>query len=625
MLVNGFSGLGVHTVLSVQNLFPHQYKSYVFVSVGVIDSSNFKGRPRSRRSSARRSRTSRSTSTSRSGSASRRSTASRSGPRRSSRSSSSARSVRKEFPRSIFFLGQLVFENDRFYYRLLHNETAFAIQRRLQFAGLQAVVLPIRVLEPRSGRRRGAMRPRASVVRRRIAAQAPSSRGPRDDEASAAHLSSLRPQRPRHQPVDRLPRRHALVEHLHDGLGDRRLDCRRAAASRGTARHVRAPSATSGISTRIVRERRARGRSVRRRSGCATAGPCRSASGRRSRRGPGRVRAWPPCAHARSGRSRRGRASRAPRACCARSRGPDTMPAAIATTFLSAPASSTPDEVVRAVEPERRAREARPGASRPRARPRDGDDGRGRDPARATPSANVGPGERRDRRPRLALAHDLRHPPAACPARCPWPSTRTAGPRPDRGQAVEERLGTTRTGRRRGRRRRRRTPRRDRRRPRTRGGNRDAREPPRMPPVGLDARRRRTDRAPRAATSWPRRGRAGSRAPCPRIPRRGSRLLISVPAVCSVAAGEALQVLAVLQDDEHRRGRRGRRRPASARGRASRATGGSSTIATTEPRETYRVAATTATKTPTQTSVGSGASARNAPTAVATPLPPRNP
>jgi hypothetical protein len=55
--------------------------------------------------------------------------------------------IREEFPRAIFYLGQLVFENDRFYYRLLHNETAFAIQRRLQFAGLQAIVLPIRVLE----------------------------------------------------------------------------------------------------------------------------------------------------------------------------------------------------------------------------------------------------------------------------------------------------------------------------------------------------------------------------------------------------------------------------------------------------------------------------------------------
>ena len=59
--------------------------------------------------------------------------------------------VQHEFPRSIFYLGQLVFENDRVYYRLLHNETAFAIQRRLQFAGLQAVVLPIRVLAQKKG------------------------------------------------------------------------------------------------------------------------------------------------------------------------------------------------------------------------------------------------------------------------------------------------------------------------------------------------------------------------------------------------------------------------------------------------------------------------------------------
>ena len=43
MLVSGFSGLGVHTVLAVQNLFPHQFKNYLFVSVGVIDSSHFKG------------------------------------------------------------------------------------------------------------------------------------------------------------------------------------------------------------------------------------------------------------------------------------------------------------------------------------------------------------------------------------------------------------------------------------------------------------------------------------------------------------------------------------------------------------------------------------------------------
>jgi hypothetical protein len=149
MLVNGFSGLGVHTVLSVQTLFPHQYKAYLFVSVGVIDSAVFKGEAEIE--------------------ALKRHTiedlkkyvvfAHKLGFKADYRYQigteavetvvSLCEEVRREFPRSIFYLGQLVFENDRFYYRLLHNETAFAIQRRLQFAGLQAVVLPIRVLEPK--------------------------------------------------------------------------------------------------------------------------------------------------------------------------------------------------------------------------------------------------------------------------------------------------------------------------------------------------------------------------------------------------------------------------------------------------------------------------------------------
>jgi amino acid permease len=147
MLVNGFSGLGIHTVLSVQNLFPRQYQNYLFVSVGVIDSSTFKGIAEVEGLKTQ--------------------TiedlqkyvdfAHRLGFRAEYRYALGTEAVeqvvnlceeiRREFPRSIFYLGQLVFENDRFYHRILHNETAFAIQRRLQFAGLQAIVLPIRVLE----------------------------------------------------------------------------------------------------------------------------------------------------------------------------------------------------------------------------------------------------------------------------------------------------------------------------------------------------------------------------------------------------------------------------------------------------------------------------------------------
>jgi hypothetical protein len=55
--------------------------------------------------------------------------------------------VAKEYERSIFFAGKLIFEREKWWDRLLHNETAYQMQRRLQFAGLPMVVLPVRVLE----------------------------------------------------------------------------------------------------------------------------------------------------------------------------------------------------------------------------------------------------------------------------------------------------------------------------------------------------------------------------------------------------------------------------------------------------------------------------------------------
>ena len=55
--------------------------------------------------------------------------------------------ISEQFPHAIFFLGRLIFREEKWYHRLLHNETPHAIQRRLQFQGIQAMVLPIRVLD----------------------------------------------------------------------------------------------------------------------------------------------------------------------------------------------------------------------------------------------------------------------------------------------------------------------------------------------------------------------------------------------------------------------------------------------------------------------------------------------
>jgi hypothetical protein len=43
----------------------------------------------------------------------------------------------------------LIFEQERIFQRLLHNETAYQLQRRLQFNGMYAMVLPVRVIETR--------------------------------------------------------------------------------------------------------------------------------------------------------------------------------------------------------------------------------------------------------------------------------------------------------------------------------------------------------------------------------------------------------------------------------------------------------------------------------------------
>ncbi|MCA1579888.1 MAG: APC family permease [Acidobacteria bacterium] len=148
MLVNGFSGLGVHTLLSIQNLFPRLYKNYVFASVGVIDSSHFKGADELEALKAQTVEdVDKYVDFARGLGGFRAVGRYGIGTEAVSAVVDLCEKIREEFPRAVFYLGQLVFQNDRFYYRILHNETAFGIQRRLQFAGLQAIVLPIRVLE----------------------------------------------------------------------------------------------------------------------------------------------------------------------------------------------------------------------------------------------------------------------------------------------------------------------------------------------------------------------------------------------------------------------------------------------------------------------------------------------
>jgi amino acid transporter len=145
ILVNGYNGLGLHTLFGVLRMFPGVFKSFVFVQVGVVDAGNFKGaaevdnlkrhidesnqryvdymRLRGFYSEA----------------------ISAVGIDVVQKASELAPSILERFPNGIFFGGQLVFRHETWFTRLLHNYAVFALQRRFYQQGLPLLILPIRV------------------------------------------------------------------------------------------------------------------------------------------------------------------------------------------------------------------------------------------------------------------------------------------------------------------------------------------------------------------------------------------------------------------------------------------------------------------------------------------------
>jgi len=144
-LVSGYSGFGVHTLLSIGTTFPRTYRNIIFVSVAVIDSGTFKGA----KEVAALEKSVKSDLEKYVGLARRLGFAADYRMEVGTDVVESAvlqcKAIREEFPRSTVFTGQLTFRLEKFYHKMLHNETAFAIQRHLQWDGITTVILPIRV------------------------------------------------------------------------------------------------------------------------------------------------------------------------------------------------------------------------------------------------------------------------------------------------------------------------------------------------------------------------------------------------------------------------------------------------------------------------------------------------
>jgi amino acid transporter len=144
-LVSDYNGFGIHTLLSMIRNFPNLYKNIIFISVAVVDSGAFKGAEEiSALEKSTKSALQRYVELAQSfGLASDYRVTIATDVVESA--ANLCRDIIKEFPRSTVFTGHATFKYEKFYHRLLHNETAFAIQRNLQWEGITTVILPIRV------------------------------------------------------------------------------------------------------------------------------------------------------------------------------------------------------------------------------------------------------------------------------------------------------------------------------------------------------------------------------------------------------------------------------------------------------------------------------------------------
>ena len=146
LMVNGYNGLGIHSLLALIKGFKQHYKNIIFISVGVLDTNQFKGtmEVENLKKSTEENMKKYVDLASRLGYYSEYHYSI--GVDAIDEIESLCKSTAKLYPNAIFFAGKLIFKEENFINRLLHNQAALSIQSRLLYSGIQVVILPIRAV-----------------------------------------------------------------------------------------------------------------------------------------------------------------------------------------------------------------------------------------------------------------------------------------------------------------------------------------------------------------------------------------------------------------------------------------------------------------------------------------------
>ena len=144
-IVGSSRGGGIHTVLWVQRLFPNHFRNFIFISAKAVDRQSYGGpeqieslrtaldkalafyvdycHANDLAATARFSL----------------------GTDRVDELVKLAEEIQREYPNCVFFTSKLVFRSENWVTRLLHNQTALALQRKLHLSGMQMVILPMQL------------------------------------------------------------------------------------------------------------------------------------------------------------------------------------------------------------------------------------------------------------------------------------------------------------------------------------------------------------------------------------------------------------------------------------------------------------------------------------------------
>ncbi|MGB8957757.1 MAG: APC family permease [Candidatus Aminicenantales bacterium] len=147
LFVRNFGGLGIHSFLNIHRIFPNYFKNFVFISIGVVDWQSFKGAEEVKNLESHITDE----------------------LKKYVRMANDfgfygeaihsvdidtlevvkerCEEIQRKYNKAVFFVGKLVFEEENLVTRLLHNQTAYSIQRILQFKGIPSIILPIRVIK----------------------------------------------------------------------------------------------------------------------------------------------------------------------------------------------------------------------------------------------------------------------------------------------------------------------------------------------------------------------------------------------------------------------------------------------------------------------------------------------